>query len=95
MINENQHKITSGIASNLTLRSMKAVLKQIFGENAYSSLSKDEQKMEYPIIKEENAFYVAQNKCKCTNKKLNLLTKQGQISRCAIWDLEKKWAKYC
>ena len=39
-----------------------------------------------PIIKEEDAFYTTQKKYKEKNKKLNPLTKQGKVSRCAICD---------
>ena len=39
---------------------MKAALKRIFREKAYSRLSDDEQKTEYPTVKKENALYVAQ-----------------------------------
>ena len=77
MINENQYQIPSILASDLTLRSMEAILKQIFGDKAYSKLSNDGQKTSYPTIKEEIAFYIEQKKSKCRNKKSNHVAKQG------------------
>ena len=56
MINENQYQIPSILASDLTLRSMEAILKQIFGDKAYSKLSNDGQKTSYPTIKKKLHF---------------------------------------
>ena len=47
-----------------------------------------------PTIKED-AFYTAQKKHKDKNKKLNRLTKQGKISRCAICDSKMHWVENC
>ena len=58
---------------------MKAALKWIFGEKAYSRLSNHEQRTEYPTIWEEkNEFYVAQKKSKYRNTKLNPSTSNGK-----------------
>ena len=47
------------------------------------------------IIKGEDAFYSAQKKYKEKNKKLNPVTRQGKVSRCAICDSKMHFAKNC
>ena len=37
----------------------------------------------------------AQRKYKDKNKKLHAMTKQGKVSRCATFDSNMQWAKYC
>ena len=75
---------------------MKGALKRIFGEKSYmNNLNDDSHILNEPVIKEEDAIYTAQKKYKEKFKKLNPLTKQGKVSRCAICDSKMHWAKYC
>ena len=83
IINDNQQQMALALASDLSFNSMKGALKRIFGEKSYINISNDDNVSSDPIIKEDS-FYTAQKKYKKKNKKLNLLTTQGQVSRCAI-----------
>ena len=74
------------LASDSSFKSMKGALKCIFGEKSYMKISSDDNISNEPIIKGEDAFYTAQEKSIEKNKKLNSLTKQGKVSRCAICD---------
>ena len=96
MINDNQRQMALTLASDLSFKNMKGALKRIFGEKSYMNILNENSHIQNePIIKEEDAFYTAQKKHKERNKKLNPLTKQGKVSRCAICDSKMHWAKYC
>ena len=57
------------LASDLSFKSMKGSLKRVFGEKSYMKISNDDNISNEPIIKVEEAFYIAQKKYKEKNKK--------------------------
>ena len=102
MITDHQRQMTLTFASDLFFKRMKAALKRIFGEKSFTSTSNDELNSPHNIVKEEDAFYTSQRKYNRFNKnkydkniKTNPLTKESEISRCAIFDSKLHWAKHC
>ena len=50
------------LASDLSFKSMKGVLKRIFGEKSYMKISNDDNISSDPIINNEDAFYTTEKK---------------------------------
>ena len=75
------------IADDLKYDSMKLALKQISLNTPNTSESSFEMN-----IKQEELLFIKKDEIK---QRFNLTNKQGQISRCAIWDSNMHWAKQC
>ena len=83
----NEKQMTLTIADDLKYDSVKLVLQRITLKIPNKSGSSFEMN-----IKQEELLFTKKDKIK---QKFNPTNKQGQISRCAICDFKKHWAKQC